>query len=231
LTFHRYTIEKNMNFEEAIITRYSCRKFTDKPVPRATIERILELSQHTASWNNVQPWRVLIASGNGARAFGDALVKHIAQGGKPNPDFAFPQEYLGVERERRIRCGVQLHTAVEIGREDAARKLDQMLENYRLFGAPHVALVTAPAYLGFYAALDCGLYVNSFMLAARSLGVDTIAQAALALYSDFVRDYFGIGEDRKLVCGISFGYGEARHAINQYRTERAPITASVQWRE
>jgi nitroreductase len=219
-----------MDFEQAIKARYSCRKFEDHEVPRDTIEKILKISQHTASWNNVQPWRVLIASGDAARMFSEALVAHVESGGKPNPDFAFPTEYQGVERERRKTCGLRLYQAVRIAREDEAGKRNQLLENYRLFGASHVALITAPAYLGFYAALDCGLYVNNFMLAAKSLGVDTIAQAAIAHYSDFVRKYFSIGEDRKLVCGISFGYGDKDHSINQYRTERAALDDAVTWR-
>lgn len=220
-----------MSFEEAIRTRFSCRKFLDRQVPKATIEKILELSQHTASWNNVQPWRVLVVSGAKARAFSDALTKHVAGGAAPNPDFPFPGEYLGVERDRRKVCGIQLYTAVGIGREDKARAQDQMLDNFRLFGAPHVMLISAPAYMEFYAALDCGLYVNNLMLAARSLGVDTIAQAALAHHAKFIRDYFRIGDDRKLVCGMSFGYQDPTHPINQYRTHRARLAEVVRWED
>ena len=219
-----------MDFEQAIKARYSCRKFQAREVPRATIEKILEVSQHTASWNNVQPWRVLIVSGDAAQKFSAALVAHVEAGGKPNPDFAFPTDYQGVERERRKTCGLQLYQAVKVTREDESGKRNQFLENFRLFGAPHVALITAPTYLGFYAALDCGLYVNNFMLAAKSLGVDTIAQAAIAHYSDFVREYFGIDDNRKLVCGVSFGFEDTTHPINQYRTERAKLDEVVMWK-
>ena len=218
-----------MDFEQAIKSRYSCRKFLDREVPRTTIEKILTLSQHTASWSNVQPWRVLVAGGGAAKKFSAALVEHIEKGGRPNPDFAFPAEYQDVEKNRRRACGLQLYQAVNISREDEARKRDQFLENYRLFNAPHVVLITTPRYLGFYGALDCGLYVNSFMLAAQSLGVATIAQAAIAHYSDFVRQYFSIGDERQLICGISFGFEDKEHAINQYRTERASLNDVVMW--
>ena len=67
---------------------------------------ILDLSQHTASWKNVQPWRVLIASGDAARKFSVALVAHVESGGKPNPDLAFPTDYQGAERKRRKTCGL-----------------------------------------------------------------------------------------------------------------------------
>ena len=56
----------------------------------------------------------------------------------------------------------------------------QALENFRLFGAPHVLIVTSERDLGVYGAVDCGLYGGSLLLAAQSLGIATIAQAALA---------------------------------------------------
>ncbi len=76
-----------MDFEQAIKARYSCRKFQEREIPRATIEKILEVSQHTASWNNVQPWRVLIASGEAARKFSAALVAHVESRWQTQPRF------------------------------------------------------------------------------------------------------------------------------------------------
>lgn len=67
------------------------------------------------------------------------------------------------------------------------------------------------------------------MLAAASLGVATIAQAALAAQSPFLRDWFGISGDRQLVCGISFGYSNDAHVVNAFRTGRAAQEEVVQW--
>jgi len=128
-------------------------------------------------------------------------------------------------------CGVQLYQALGIGREDKAAAARQSLENFRFFGAPHVALVTTEEDLGVYGAVDCGLYVSNFMLAAQNLGVASIAQAALASYPDFIRDHFGLPPNRKLVCGISFGYADSTHPINTYRTARATGVDSAMWFE
>jgi nitroreductase len=124
-------------------------------------------------------------------------------------------------------CGVQLYQALGIGREDKASAAQQSLENFRFFGAPHVALITTEEDLGVYGAVDCGLYVANFMLAAQNMGVAAIAQAALASYPDFIRDHFGLPPNRKFVCGISFGYADAEHPINDYRTGRSPVSESV----
>jgi nitroreductase len=41
--------------------------------------------------------------------------------------------------------------------------------------------------------------------------------------SDIVRETLDIPEDRDVLCAISFGYSDAAHAANQFRTERAPL--------
>ena len=65
------------------------------------------------------------------------------------------------------------------------------------------------------------------MLAAQALGVATIPQAALAFHSELVRRHFGLGDDRRVVCGISFGFPDRAHKANSYRTTRAGIADTV----
>jgi nitroreductase len=216
-----------MELEAVIRARYSARKFKPDPVPDATLRRILELAQCAPSWCNTQPWQLVITRAAATDRFRQALHAHARSGAAANPDFPFPAAYEGVYRDRRKVCGVQLYQAVGIGREDRAAAAEQSLQNFRLFDAPHVAIVTTEAKLGVYGMLDCGLYLQSFMLAARDSGVDTIAQAALASYPDFIRSHFRLPPERRLVCGISFGYADAAHAINSYRTERADPGSAV----
>lgn len=212
-----------MELETAINERYSCRRYQPRSVPTETIRRILDVTQRTPSWCNTQPWHVVVVSGEAMEKFRGAMHAHAASGAKANPDFAFPLRYEGVYRDRRKVCGVQLYQSLNIGRDDKAAAAEQSLENFRFFGAPHVALITSEEDLGVYGAVDCGLYVSNFMLAAQSLGVATIAQAALASYPDFIRNYFGLPPTRKFICGISFGYADPGHPINGYRTARSTL--------
>jgi nitroreductase len=220
-----------MEFERVVKERYSCRHYQQRPVARETISRILETAQQTPSWCNCQPWQVLVVGSPAIERFRVALHAHASQGAPANPDFPFPLRYEGIYRERRKVCGVQLYQALGIGREDKAAAAQQSLENFRFFGAPHVALITTEEELGVYGAVDCGLYVSNFMLAAQNLGVASIAQAALASYPDFVRTHFGLPPNRKFVCGISFGYADAGHPINIYRTVRATQQEAAVWVE
>ncbi|MFA5549550.1 MAG: nitroreductase [Porticoccaceae bacterium] len=208
--------------------RHSCRAFLPAPVPRALQMKILHMAQRTASWCNSQPWRVHITEGSATERFRAALLSPRAEGEK-GPDFAWPAEYRGVYRQRRLDCALQLYGSVGIASGDREASARQARENFRLFGAPHVAIITTDAALGVYGAVDCGGYVANFLLAARSCGVATIAQAALASRPALVREFFGLGEDRLVVCGISFGYADEQHAANGFRTARAPLDEAVHW--
>jgi nitroreductase len=222
------TIAPDQVLERLLRNRHSCRGFLPTPVPRVTIRRILDLAQRTASWCNAQPWQVTVTSGAATERFRAALLAHAAAS-PPAPDIPFPRDYLGVYRERRRACGFQLYDSVGVARGDRAASAEQTLENFRLFGAPHVAIVTSDEALGAYGAVDCGAYVATFMLAAESLGVASIAQAALATFAPFVRAHFGIPEGRTMVCGISFGFRDPDHPANGFRTARAEIDEAVSW--
>jgi nitroreductase len=217
--------------------RHSCRAFLPQPVERAVIERMLAQAQRTASWCNAQPWQVELLSGDAARRFAEALLAHVtspdvsAGGAAERLDFGGPSAYTGVYQSRRRTCGFGLYESLGIARGDRAGAQRQALENFKLFGAPHVALVTTPAELGAYGAIDCGAWAANFMLAATAEGLGCIAQAALAAHPDFVRAHLGLPADRRIVLGISFGHAEAEHPANRFRTERADWRDAVRWHE
>jgi nitroreductase len=213
--------------EELLNERYSVRAFLPKPVPRETIEHLLQVTQRTASWCNSQPWQVVIASGEARERFRKLIHAEAASGAAENSDYPFPREYLGVYLDRRRESGFQLYNTLGISRGDKAAYAKQALENYNFFGAPHVAIIHTTEPLGVYGAVDCGAYVSNFILAAQALGLGTIPQAALARHSGLIRRHFNLGSDRRVVCGISFGYADHAHKVNGYRTSRAALADVV----
>jgi len=208
--------------------RHSCRAFLADPVPREVQERLLQMAQRTASWCNSQPWQVHITEGAATGRLRDALLA-APPVGESGSDFPWPREYRGVYLERRRECGFALYDSVGIARGDREASARQAQENFRLFGAPHVAIVTSDEALDVYGAIDCGAYVANFLLAAASLGVATIPQAALASRSQQLRKFFALADDRRVVCGISFGYADTAHPANAFRTGRATVSAAAAW--
>jgi len=214
--------------ERLLRDRHSCRAFLPDPVDDAVIERIIGIAQLTPSWCNAQPWRLIATRGAATERFRNALLEHTRKP-EPQPDIPFPAAYHGVYQDRRRRCGFQLYDAVGVAHGDREASGRQARENFRLFGAPHVAIVTSDAALGTYGAVDCGAFVTSFMLAARTLGIASIAQAALAGFSPFLHRYFDIPDDRIIICGISFGHEDSGHPANSFRTDRAPLAEVLDW--
>lgn len=222
--------DRSLVLEQLLNERFSCRAFQDRELPRPVIVRLLTLAQRSASWCNTQPWQVTVTTGAGTERFRSALSAHARERGQDvSPDFGQPDEYHGVYRQRRRVTGWQLYEAVGVQRGDRAASAEQAFQNYRLFGAPHVAIITTDASQGVYGAVDAGTYVGTFLLAACSLGIAAIAQAALAMHSPFIREYFSIPGDRKVLVGISFGYPDTGHPANSYRTARAPLAEVVTW--
>ncbi len=207
-------------------TRFSCRGYLPDEVPPATIATILSIAQRTASWCNSQPWQVIVT-----RPPATERLRQAMQAERLLPDDQWeirpPAEYRGVYRDRRRACGWQLYDSVGVKAGDREASARQAAENFRMFGAPHIALITTEAPLGTYGVLDCGAYVNSFMLAATSLGVASIAQAALASMAHVLRANLDIPADRLVVCGISFGYEDKSHPANSFRTARATLQEAV----
>ena len=213
--------------EELLNERYSVRAFLPQSVPRDTIAHILTVAQRTASWCNSQPWQVVIVSGEAKERFRKLIYAEAASGAAHDSDFPFPREYKGVYLARRRESGFQLYNTLGIPRGDKAAYARQALQNYNLFGAPHVAIIHTDEPLGVYGAIDCGAYVANFMLAAQALGIGSIAQAALARHSGLIRRHFNLAADRRVVCGISFGYADHGDRVNSYRTSLAAIADTV----
>jgi len=218
----------NDAFETLLRQRHSCRAFDGRPVATDTVRAILEVAQLTASWCNAQPWLVHIVSGAPLERVRAALYEASASE-SARPDLAFPDAYVGRYLERRRECGWRLYESVGVARGDRVASARQARENFRMFGAPHVAFVTSPREMGVYGAIDCAAWVANFMLAAEVHGVASIAQAALASYPDIVRRELDIPVERILVCGVSFGHEDRAHPANAYRMGRASLAESVVW--
>jgi nitroreductase len=209
--------------------RYSCRAYRDDPVPVDVVREILEVAQRTPSWCNTQPWHVTVTSGEETERFRAHLSAQVLES-RGVHDIEPPARYEGAYRERRRASGFALYNSLGIAYDDKEGRTRQMLENYRFFGAPHVAIITSEARLGPYGYVDCGAYVSNFLLAAASLGVATIAQASVAMYSNVVREHLSIPDTRHIVCAISFGYADDKHPANQFRTERASLDEATDLR-
>lgn len=208
--------------------RHSCRAFLPDPLPEQLLRRLFGLAQRTASWCNTQPWQVHLTSGAATRDLSTALLER-ATSGPPAPDLPMPAGYQGVYEQRRRESGFALYASLGIERSDRVARDRQAMENFRFFGAPHAAIVTSDRGQGVYGAVDCGGYVATLLLAAESLGVGAVAQAAVAMYSDTVRERLRLPDDRVVVCAVALGHPDDDHPANGFRTSRAAVDEVVRF--
>lgn len=219
---------------QLLTDRFSCRAYREDPVPHEVIQTMFALSQGAASWCNSQPWQVHVTEGDATERFRKAFYERAtadAAAGvlSPDSDFDFPAAYTGIYKERQREVGWQLYEAVGIAYGDRKASGLQALENFRMFGAPHALVITTERDLGTYGVLDCGSYLGTLLLAAQSLGIAMIPQAAFANYSTLLREFFEIPENRAVVCGASFGYADFDHPANSFRSRRASPEDAVTW--
>ena len=67
-----------MNVSEAVASRRSVRRFTDRPVERAVIERVLEKARNSPSGGNVQPWNAVVLTGEPLAKLTQAILAKAA---------------------------------------------------------------------------------------------------------------------------------------------------------
>ncbi len=216
-------------FDDVLSTRRSVRGFLDNEIPAETLEEVFQLAQRAPSNCNVQPWVVHVASGEACGRIRAKLMSAAKFIENANPDWPPTEKYEGVYRERQVDAALQLYGAINVSRTDAAGRSEAFMRNFAFFGAPHVAFIFLPRPFEAFQAMDCGMYVQTLMLAMMSRGIASCAQGALALYPDLVREQFNVASDHRLLLGISFGYEDRGEKANAARVGRADVDQAVQF--
>lgn len=221
-----------MDVLDAIRGRRSTRAFLDRPVARAVVESILEAARWAPSGVNAQPWQVAVVTGATKTRITESLLAARQNREPERPDYAYyPKTWVEPYKSRRKATGVALYAALQIGKDDAFARLKTWNNNYHFFGAPVGLLFFVDRALSQGAWVDMGMFIDNVMLAARCHGLETCPQASLAEYPDIVRGILGVPDTRALICGMALGYADAAHPVNNYRTEREPVSNFTQWFE
>jgi nitroreductase len=208
-------------------TRYACRAFQKTPVPRDIIQKMLQVARTAPSDCNTQPGSLFILSGKALEGLRGEMYAAAGSGAERSSDVPVITNYSGVYQERRRACGWDLYNAVGVQKGDRVGSAKQAMENFRFFGAPHLAIVTAHHDLAERGLFDTGIYLGYLLLAAQALGVATVPQGAIAHYSDIIRKYAPIPSELRIICGVSFGFEDRDHVANSFRTPRAEVAETT----
>jgi hypothetical protein len=111
--------------------------------------------------------------------------------------------------------------------EDKPARAGAAFRNFELFDAPHVAFLCMDEVFGIGSAWDVGMYAQTLMLAMTANGLASCAQGTMAHHPDLVRDAFGIGNEVRVLFGISFGFEDISMQVNNAHTIRADLSETL----
>lgn len=210
-----------MKLTEAINSRHSTRKFTDRPVEQDVIKKIIQLAQRAPSWVNSQPWQVYCAMGDSLAQIKTAYHKEDLAGNHGHPDLAvMSRDDWSLETQENMkkwRHGIVHHFATF---EEAH---DQMTTaSNTLYNSPVILYITIPLASPDWSIFDAGAFAENIMLAATDQGLSSIPTYNSVRFPEILHRLLNVPEDERFIVGVSLGY-EDESKINSYRSERRPL--------
>jgi nitroreductase len=221
--------------DHAIRTRQSIRAFLSTPVPRATIEEILDVAARAPSGTNTQPWKVTVLTGAAKERLSAAILRvydDTELRKQHAEEYAYyPTEWVEPYLGRRRKIGWDLYGLLGIGRTEKERMHAQHGRNYAFFDAPVGMIFTIDRVMEQGSWLDYGMFLENIMIAARARGLDTCPQAAFTQFHRVIGDVLQLPINEMVVCGMSLGYADMGKVENTLATEREPVGGFVRFVE
>jgi len=125
--------------------------------------------------------------------------------------------------------GRRYYSALGIEREDTTARARQTGRNYVFFDAPVGLIFTIHGSLTKHSWLDCGLFLQSFMLAAHVRGLATCPQVSFVRFQSVIADQLGLEPEEIVTCGVSCGYADESAAVNNLGMPREALNQISRW--
>jgi nitroreductase len=216
-----------MDVYEAVTSRRSVRGFTDQPVPRDVLERVLSAAALSPSGSNLQPWHIYVLTGAPLVQL-KHLAVHRVGAGDPWDEREFvmyPPALKSPYAERRSAFGKERYSALGIAREDWEARQRAAIANWDCFGAPAALFCYIDRDLGLPQWADLGMYLQTVMLLLRAEGLHSCPQMAWSQVRKTVAEIVSPPAELILFCGMSIGYED--DTVHYVRTGRAPLDETV----
>jgi len=219
---------------QALQNRSSKRAYLPKSVPLEIQEKILNAAAMTPSGANMQPWITYAVSNQDMlKKVGDAIIAKMNTG-VPHDQFIqyYPVKWVAPFKKRRIVTGAGLYKLMEVDRKDNDTRIKMWQDNFRWFGAQTVFFVfTDKANIDEAQGvlLDCGAYMQSIMLAAQELGIDSCPQGSTTEFGKVVAEALEVPDSLALLYSVVLGYEDKEAKINTYQPARASLEETVKF--
>jgi nitroreductase len=216
-----------MDVYAAVTSRRAVRGFTDDPVPKEVLERVLSAAAWSPSGSNVQPWNVYVVTGAPLAELKKRAVERVATGvpWDEREYEMYPTAMKSPYRQRRSAFGAERYRALGVAREDSEARMRAAIANWDCFGAPAALFVYIDRDMGPAQWADLGMYLQSVMLLLRDEGLDSCPQMAWSQVRETVAEVVCPPDGLILFCGLSIGHEDP--TVSYVRTGRAPLDETV----
>ena len=159
------------------------RAFTNRPVPREVLERVLSAAAWAPSGSNIQPWHVYVLTGAPLAELKKRAGERVAAGDPwdEREYEMYPRALKSPYLERRAAFGKERYGELGISREDVEARQRAAAANWDCFNAPAALFCYIDRDLGRPQWADVGMYLQTVMLLLRAEGLHSCTQMALSL--------------------------------------------------
>ncbi|AOG01457.1 nitroreductase family protein [Blastomonas sp. RAC04] len=216
-------------YQSVVMGRRSIRGYLPKPVPKALVEEVIAMAMRAPSSLNTQPWNFTVVSGAALDAIRKGNTERNLAGVPSSREFKASESYEGAHRERQIGVAKQLFAAMDIPREDKAKRLDWVLRGFRQFDAPVSIIITYDKVLqgNDIAPFDCGAVVNALVNAAWSRGLGCVINSQGIMQSPVVRENARIPDDQLIMMCVAMGWPDESFPANAVVSHRKSVEEAV----
>jgi nitroreductase len=211
-----------MKVSDAVLERKSIRAFTKVSVETSLIQELLIKSSRSPSGGNLQPWKIFVITENTMQKFLE-FQRNWTDPEIPAYDI-YPPNLKEPYRTSRFELGEQMYKLLGLSREDKEGRFGQVMKNFEFFGAPTALFCFVDKVMGPPQWSDLGMFLQTFMLLAKEAGLDTCAQEAWSMKHDSVSQFLAASDTELLFCGVALGYKDEQAKINQFQSDRRPLS-------
>jgi nitroreductase len=217
-----------MDLLKVIKERKSIRAFTPDPIPKETIEEILKLAILAPSAINLQPWDLIVVTGEERERLSRRLIKAY--------------------KEKKISCGPgNVKPLPKTFAKRGAKTLELMTPFFEemgvdpnqfinegscnFYGAPTAILICLDDSFPKARMVDIGLVLGYLLLISHEYGLGTCPIGLITAYENEIKELLNIPENKMVVIGIALGYPDLNNPINRFKSPREDIGNFIRWIE
>jgi len=217
-----------MDLIKAIEERKSIRAFKPDPVPRETVEKLLNLAIHAPSAINLQSWEFTVLM----RQERERLSRRLIKAYKEKQISCGPGNVKPLPRSIAKRGAKTLELMNPFFKEVGVDPNQFINEgSCHFYGAPVAIIISQDNSFPTARFVDIGVILGYLVLAAHDLGLWTCPIGLITAYEDEIKDFLNIPENKNIVVGLALGYPDWNSPINRFKSPREDLDKIVRWVE